>query len=113
MLNLIKRCARADSIRRRRKMWRCLRTWRHFTLNAKRSKSRLKNQKGKRMTEIERILDQLRRAYEGEAWHGPSVLEVVAGATAGQAHARAFANAHSNWELVHHIAVCDNVCRRN
>ncbi len=24
------------------------------------------------MTEIERILDQLERAYEGEAWHGPS-----------------------------------------
>ena len=34
------------------------------------------------MTEIERILDQLKRAYEGDAWHGPSVREALAGVTA-------------------------------
>ena len=64
------------------------------------------------MTEIERILDQLRRAYEGEAWHGPSVKEVLAGITAEQAHARTLENAHSIWELVHHIAVWEDVGRR-
>jgi uncharacterized damage-inducible protein DinB len=64
------------------------------------------------MTEIERILDQLRRAYEGEAWHGPSVHEVLAGVTAEQAHARPLASAHSIWELVHHIAVWESVGRR-
>lgn len=64
------------------------------------------------MTEIERILDQLRRAYEGEAWHGPSVREVLAGVTAKQAQARPLANAHSIWELVHHIAVWESVGRR-
>jgi uncharacterized damage-inducible protein DinB len=64
------------------------------------------------MTEIERILDQLRRAYEGEAWHGPSVREAIAGVTAEQAHARPLANAHSIWELVHHIAVWEDVGRR-
>lgn len=64
------------------------------------------------MTEIERILDQLRRAYEGEAWHGPSVREVLAGVTATQAHARPLANAHSIWELVQHIAVWESVGRR-
>ena len=37
------------------------------------------------MTEIERILDQLQRAYEGNAWHGPSVREVLTGITAAQA----------------------------
>ena len=26
------------------------------------------------MTEIERLLHQLRTTFEGEAWHGPSVL---------------------------------------
>src|SRR6266487_1044898 len=64
------------------------------------------------MTEIDRILDQLKRANEGEAWHGPSVREVLAGVTAEQAHARPLANAHSIWELVQHIAVWENVGRR-
>jgi uncharacterized damage-inducible protein DinB len=64
------------------------------------------------VTEIERILDQFRRAYEGEAWHGPSVREALVGITAEQAHARPLANAHSIWELVQHIAVWENVGRR-
>ena len=64
------------------------------------------------MTEIERILDQLRRAYEGKAWNGPSVREAVAGVTAEQGHARPLANAHSIWEPVHHIAVWESVERR-
>jgi uncharacterized damage-inducible protein DinB len=72
----------------------------------------LKTLKDKPMTEIERILDQLKRAYEGEAWHGPSVRAVLAGITAEQAHARPLQNAHSIWELVHHIAVWENVGRR-
>jgi len=64
------------------------------------------------MTEIERILDQLKRAYEGNAWHGPSVLEVLAGVTAAQAHARPLANGHTIYELVRHIAVWEDVGRR-
>lgn len=64
------------------------------------------------MTEIERILDQLKRAYEGNAWHGPSVREVLAGVTAQQAHSRPLQNAHSIWELVHHIAVWEDAGRR-
>ena len=64
------------------------------------------------MTEIERILDQLKRAFEGNAWHGPSVGEVLAGITANQAHARPLANAHSIWELVRHIGVWEDVGRR-
>src|SRR5437867_11897483 len=64
------------------------------------------------MTETERILDQLRRAYEGNAWHGPSVREVLSGVTAAQAHARPLANAHSIWEIVHHLAVWEDGVRR-
>jgi uncharacterized damage-inducible protein DinB len=64
------------------------------------------------MTEIERILDQLKRAYEGNAWHGPSVREALAGVTAAQAQARPLTNAHSIWELVQHIAVWEDVGRR-
>lgn len=64
------------------------------------------------MTEIERILDQLQRAYESNAWHGPSVRELLVGVSAEQAHARPLANAHSIWELVQHIAVWEDVGRR-
>jgi uncharacterized damage-inducible protein DinB len=64
------------------------------------------------MTEIERILDQLKRAFEGNAWHGPSVREALAGVTAAQANARPLANAHSIWELVYHIAVWEDAGRR-
>src|ERR1051325_10577461 len=64
------------------------------------------------MTEIERILDQLKRAYEGNAWHGPSVKEVLHGVTAGQAHAQPLANGHTIYELVRHIAVWEDVGRR-
>src|SRR5512144_2305233 len=64
------------------------------------------------MSEIERILDQLQRAYEGNAWHGPAVREVLAGVSAAQAHARPLPNAHSIWELVQHIAVWEDVGRR-
>jgi uncharacterized damage-inducible protein DinB len=64
------------------------------------------------MSEIERIKDQLRRAYEGPAWHGPSVKELVAGMTAEQAAARPLSGAHSIWEIVLHIAAWDEGARR-
>jgi len=64
------------------------------------------------MTEIDRTLDQLKRAFEGHAWHGPSLKELLNGVTAQQAHARPLANAHSIWELVQHIAVWEDVGRR-
>ena len=54
--------------------------------------------------EIERLEDQLRRSFEGDAWHGPAVLEVLAGVAADQAAARPVANGHSIWELVLHLA---------
>ena len=64
------------------------------------------------MTEIESILDQLKRAYEANAWHGPSVKETLAGVNATQAHARPLRNAHSIYELVRHIAVWEDIGRR-
>lgn len=64
------------------------------------------------MSEVERIADQLRRAHEGDAWHGPALREVLAGVTAGQAAAHPLANAHSIWEIVRHIGVWESVARR-
>lgn len=54
-------------------------------------------------TECHRIADQLRRAFEGSAWHGPAIRELVSGMTAEQAIARPLAVAHSIWELMLHI----------
>lgn len=54
-------------------------------------------------TELERLEEQLARALEGGAWHGPSVLEVLDGVSAQQAAAHPIAGAHSIWELVLHL----------
>ena len=55
------------------------------------------------MNEIDRIQEQLRCAFEGGAWHGPAVLELLDGITAAQASAHPIAGAHSIWELVLHL----------
>ena len=53
--------------------------------------------------EANRLQVQLRRALECEAWHGPSVLELLAGLSAAQAASHPIAGAHSIWELVLHL----------
>lgn len=55
-------------------------------------------------SESMRLDEQLQLALEGEAWHGPAVLEALAGVSAEQASSHPIANAHSIWELVLHIA---------
>jgi uncharacterized damage-inducible protein DinB len=64
------------------------------------------------MSETKRIKDQLTRAFEGEAWHGPSVFEVLAGVTAEQAAAHPVAGAHSIWEIALHICAWERIGRR-
>ena len=64
------------------------------------------------MTEIDRIADQLRRAHEGEAWHGPALNEILQGVTAEVAARRSIASAHSIWEIVLHVGVWESVVRR-
>lgn len=64
------------------------------------------------MKETERIRDQLQRAFAGDAWHGPSVLEILENVTASQAATRPIAGAHSIWELVLHIKAWSDACRR-
>lgn len=59
------------------------------------------------MSETSRLADQIRRAFEGEAWHGDSVLELLSGVIAAQAAGKPIPNAHSIWELVLHIAAWD------
>jgi uncharacterized damage-inducible protein DinB len=53
--------------------------------------------------EASRLEDQLRRILEGEAWHGPSLLELLADVTPAQAASRPVPGVHSIWELVLHL----------
>ena len=65
------------------------------------------------MSEIEHIADQLKAAFDGEAWHGPALMEILDGVNAATAAAHPIPAAHSIWELVVHIAAWERViaCR--
>lgn len=60
-----------------------------------------------RQSEASGIADQLRRAFYGEAWHGPAVLELLEDVGAKRAAARPLAEVHSIWELLLHIEAWD------
>lgn len=63
------------------------------------------------MTELERIEDQLKRAFYGEAWHGPAVKEVLESVTAEMAIQRPIGDAHTIWELVNHTRAWIEIVR--
>ena len=58
------------------------------------------------------LAEQLRRAFDGDAWHGPSLLELLADVHAATAAAKPIPEVHSIWELVLHIAVWDEAAMR-
>ena len=58
------------------------------------------------------LADQLRRAFEGDAWHGPALLELLADIDAPTAAMHAIKDVHSIWELVLHIAAWDDAVNR-
>lgn len=53
--------------------------------------------------DVEILADQINRAFRGESWHGPSVLEVLSGVSADDAASHPIAGAHSIWEIVLHM----------
>ena len=58
------------------------------------------------------LAEQLRRAFDGSAWHGPSMLELLEDVDAETAAAKPIPNVHSIWELVLHTAVWDKAVRQ-
>lgn len=64
------------------------------------------------MSQIEIIIDQLKRAFDGEAWHGPGLMEILDRVDAKTAAAHPIPSAHSIWELVLHIAGWERVITR-
>ncbi|MGA7189619.1 MAG: DinB family protein, partial [Candidatus Acidiferrales bacterium] len=61
------------------------------------------------MSEIQRIVDQMDRAFNGDAWHGPSLESLLEGVTAEQASKHPIPSTHSIWELVNHIASWNSI----
>lgn len=66
---------------------------------------------GETVSEIKKIRSQLRRAYDGLAWHGPSLKELLSDVTAEQAARRPIESAHSIWELALHITAWERIVR--
>jgi len=63
------------------------------------------------MSEVKETVEELRNIHDGDAWHGPALLEILSGVTAEQASAKPIAGTHSIWELVQHIMAWENVLR--
>ena len=63
------------------------------------------------MSEARFLADQLARSYEGEAWHGPALKELLEDVTPDQAAKRPLAHAHSIWEIALHIAAWERTVR--
>ncbi len=58
------------------------------------------------------VAEQLRRAFEGDAWHGPALLELLHDMDARTAAAKVLPDVHSIWEIVLHIAAWDAAASR-
>lgn len=64
------------------------------------------------MTEIARIQGQIRRAYNGQAWHGTPLRGLLRDLTPREAAARPIRGSHTIWELVLHITTWREVVIR-
>jgi uncharacterized damage-inducible protein DinB len=65
------------------------------------------------LSEADRLIDQFKRAHDGDPWHGLPIKEILKGVTAEQAARRPPNGAHSIWELVLHATGWRNeVARR-
>ena len=60
------------------------------------------------MSEVLRLIDQFKRAHDGDPWHGSPVKDLLAGVTAAQAAAAPPNGAHSIWALVLHMTAWRN-----
>ena len=64
------------------------------------------------MSEAARIVDQFRRAHDGDPWHGSPLMAILKGVTAEQAARTPPNGAHSIWELVLHVTAWRNETAR-
>jgi uncharacterized damage-inducible protein DinB len=62
--------------------------------------------------ELASLIDDLKRGYAGDAWHGPPLRKILDGVTAEVASARPIPGGHSIWELVVHLSSWEDVVVR-
>lgn len=62
--------------------------------------------------EAARLADQLERSFRGGAWHGPAFSEALAGVDAATAARRPIPGGHTLWEIVGHVSIWLEMCRR-
>lgn len=64
------------------------------------------------MSRIEQITNELKCAFDGEAWHGRALMEILDGVNAKAALARPVPAGHNIWELVLHVTGWERVITR-
>lgn len=64
------------------------------------------------MSQINQIVEELRCAFDGEAWHGQALMEILDDVDARTAAARPIGAGHNIWELVLHLTAWERVVTR-
>jgi uncharacterized damage-inducible protein DinB len=63
--------------------------------------------------ENEKIAVLLNSSFEGQAWHGASIISLLEDVSAEQALKHPIPNAHSIWEIVQHVTVYEKEAKNN
>ena len=65
------------------------------------------------MSRSAELMDAIKRSFDGNAWHGPALQEVLADLTAEEAAWHPARQVHSIWDLTLHVAAwADEVAKR-
>jgi uncharacterized damage-inducible protein DinB len=64
------------------------------------------------MTESKKLVDQLKKIYNGDAWYGSSFREILADISATKAESKPLSSAHSIWDLTLHIVAWESAVLR-
>src|SRR4051794_5875898 len=64
------------------------------------------------MRRAKRLANRIERTVTGTMWHGPALLDVLAGVTCTQALARPLPAAHAIWAIVLHVTAWCEIARR-
>jgi len=64
------------------------------------------------MSRATRLARHIERTVTGPMWHGPALVDVLAGVDAKRARTRPLAGAHSIWEIVLHITAWADIARQ-
>ncbi len=63
------------------------------------------------MTELQHLAETVRRACDGDAWHGPALKEILTNVDAATARTKTD-DTHSIWELTLHVMAWFDIVRR-